>query len=168
MYARTKYVLLDDPLSAVVCTLLNSLLRVISCSMQDSHTARALFENLLCGPLFANRTIVLVTHHVELVLPATAYLIRMLDGRIDAQGTPKDLRARGVLEEITHDESVHAVEQEEAVQTKEGEDPRAEALKGDAAATKDKRKSPRKLVKDEHREEGSVKWSIYNTYLKAT
>jgi len=92
----------------------------------------------------------------------------MLDGRIDAQGTPKDLRAQGVLEEITHDENVHAAQQEEAVQAKESEDPEAEALKDDAATVKDKKKGPRKLVKDEHREEGSVKWSIYNTYLKAT
>ena len=91
----------------------------------------------------------------------------MLDGRIDAQGTPKDLRARGVLEEITHDETVHAAQQEEVIQAKESEEPEAEASKGDVAAAKDK-KSPRKLVKDEHREEGSVKWSIYNTYLKAT
>ena len=92
----------------------------------------------------------------------------MLDGRIDAQGTPKDLRAQGVLEEITHDESVHAAQQEEAVQAEESEDPEAEVLKDDAATVKDKKKGPRKLVKDEHREEGSVKWSIYNTYLKAT
>jgi len=92
----------------------------------------------------------------------------MLDGRIDVQGTPKDLRAQGVLEEIAHDENVHAAQQEEAVQTKEIEDPEAEALKDDDAAVKDKKKSPRKLVKDEHREEGSVKWSTYKTYLKAT
>jgi hypothetical protein len=92
----------------------------------------------------------------------------MLDGRIDVQGTPKDLRAQGVLEEITHDENVHAAQQEESVQAKESEDPEAEALKDGAATVKDKKKSPRKLVKDEHREEGSVKWSIYNTYLKAT
>jgi hypothetical protein len=92
----------------------------------------------------------------------------MLDGRIDVKGTPKDLRAQGVLEEITHDENVHAVQQEEVVQTKTGEDLEAEVLKDDGAATNDKKKSPRKLVKDEHREEGSVKWSIYNTYLKAT
>ena len=30
VYARTKYVLLDDPLSAVVCALLNSVFEVIS------------------------------------------------------------------------------------------------------------------------------------------
>jgi hypothetical protein len=92
----------------------------------------------------------------------------MLDGRIDAQGTPKDLRARGVLEEITHDENVHAAQQEETVQAKEGEEPEIEVLKDDDTAVKEKKKSPRKLVKDEHREEGSVKWGIYNTYLKAT
>jgi hypothetical protein len=92
----------------------------------------------------------------------------MLDGRIDTQGTPKDLRAQGVLEEITQDESVQAAQQEEVVQAKDGEDLEAEALKDDSSPTKDKKKSPRKLVKDEHREEGSVKWSIYNTYLRAT
>ena len=90
----------------------------------------------------------------------------MLDGRIDVQGTPKDLRAQGVLEEITHDETAHA-SQEEPAQARESEDPEVEALKDDSATAKDK-KTPRKLVKDEHREEGSVKWSIYNTYLKAT
>ena len=168
VYAQTKYVLLDDPLSAVVRTSLNFMFKTISQFMQDSHTARALFDKLFCGPLFANRTVVLVTHHIELVLPAAGYLIRMLDGRIDAQGTPKDLRAQGILEEITHDESVHAAQQEEAVQVKEGEDLEVEVLKDDAAPAKDKKKSPRKLVKDEHREEGSVKWSIYNTYLRAT
>lgn len=91
----------------------------------------------------------------------------MLDGRIDAQGAPKDLRARGVLEEITQDETIHAAQQEEVVQAKEGEEPEAEAPKVDVTTAKDK-KSPRKLVKDEHREEGGVRWSIYNTYLKAT
>ena len=41
IYAPTKYVLLDDPLSAV-----------------DSHTARFLVEKLLRGPLIAGRTVV--------------------------------------------------------------------------------------------------------------
>lgn len=91
----------------------------------------------------------------------------MLDGRIDIQGTPKELRAQGVLEEITHDEAVQASQQEEPTQARESEVPEVEALTGDTAVAKDK-KTPRKLVKDEHREEGSVKWSIYKTYLKAT
>lgn len=169
VYARTKYVLLDDPLSAVVCISRNSIIKAISRPMQDSHTARVLFEKLLCGPILANRTVILVTHHVELVLPATAYLIRMLDGRIDTQGAPENLRTQGILEDITLYENVNAAQQQEVVQVKESTDPETEGgLKDDVPTTKGKKKSPRKLVKDEHREEGSVKWSVYNTYLKAT
>lgn len=46
---------------------------------------------------------ILVMHHVELVLPGTYYIIRMLDGRIDTQGMAKNLRARGVLGDIAQD-----------------------------------------------------------------
>ena len=41
---------------------------------------------------------ILVTRHVEVVLPETFYLIRMLDGRINTQGTVKDLCACGILD----------------------------------------------------------------------
>ncbi|KAF8153792.1 multidrug resistance-associated ABC transporter [Crassisporium funariophilum] len=147
VYAHTKYVLLDDPLSAV-----------------DSHTSRFLYERLLRGPLLANRTVVLVTHHVELVLPGAFYLVRMLDGRIDTQGTVKDLRAQGLLEGIEHDAAVDAHKEELIV---------AETIAVEEAAegspkTDEAIKKPRKLIKDEHREIGGVKWSIYNSYLRAS
>ena len=123
----------------------------------------------ICGPILTNRTVVLVTHHVELVLLATAYLVRMLDGHIDAQGTSTDLRAQGLLEQITHSENVHAAQQQETGRGEESKELEVkEGLKGDVAATKGKRLSSRKLVKDEHRDEGSVKRSVYNTCLKAT
>ncbi|KAJ8589109.1 P-loop containing nucleoside triphosphate hydrolase protein [Rhizopogon salebrosus TDB-379] len=149
VYARTKYVLLDDPLSAV-----------------DSHTARFLYERLFRGPLMANRTVILVTHHVELVLPGTYYVVRMLDGRIDAQGTVKDLRAEGILDNIAQD-SAAEVKAEEPVAATEAP---IEALEDGADADKpvEAKKKPRKLIKDEHRETGGVKWSIYNAYLKAS
>jgi hypothetical protein len=152
----------------VVSTPLNCISKGISKSTQDSHTTRVLFKKLFQGPLFANCTIIIITHHVELVLPATVYLVCMLDSRINVKGTPKDLCVQGVLEEITHEENIYAAQQEVVVQTKTGKDPEAEVLKDDCATTKDKRKSPMKLVKDEHCEEGSAKWSIHNTYLKAT
>ncbi|KAJ7655558.1 hypothetical protein DFH06DRAFT_1200413 [Mycena polygramma] len=151
VYAKTKYLLLDDPLSAV-----------------DSHTARTLYEKCLCGPLLANRTVVLVTHHVELVLPGAYYLVRMLDGRIDTQGTVKELRAQGVLDDIAHEAAVEVKKEEfelavaEAVPATEVND--ADAGAKDAEETK----KPRKLVKDEHREEGGGKWVVYKSYLKAS
>lgn len=102
-----------------------------------------------------------MTHHVELVLPGASFLVRMLDGRIDTQGLIKDLRAQGVLEDITHDANVDA--HEEAVAAAEVEATEAP----DDEDVKPDKKPARKLVKDEHREEGSVKWSIYKRYLQA-
>ncbi|KAK0184808.1 hypothetical protein F5146DRAFT_1073739 [Armillaria mellea] len=137
VYARTKYVLLDDPLSAV-----------------DSHTARFLYERLLLGPLLANRTVVLVTHHVELVLPGTYYLVR----------TVKDLRAQGLLDEITQEAALEA--HEEQIQAEHTTEDTVEAITD--KPTDIEAKKPRKLIKDEHRETGGVKWSIYKSYLKAS
>ncbi|KAG6914943.1 hypothetical protein DXG01_014337 [Tephrocybe rancida] len=80
VYSRARYVLLDDPLNAV-----------------DSGNAGWIVENLLKGELLEGRTI-LVTHHVDLVLPVAHYLVRMLGVRIDTQDTIEDLRAQGVLD----------------------------------------------------------------------
>ncbi|KAJ6562830.1 hypothetical protein DFH09DRAFT_1035588 [Mycena vulgaris] len=143
VYARKKYVILDDPLSAV-----------------DSQTSRFLYEKCLRGPLLANRTVILVTHHVELVLPGAHYIVRMLDGRIDTQGVVAELRAQGVLDEITHEAAVE-VKKEELTLPADTVDP--ETLGGQVEA-----KKPRKLVEDEHREIGSVKWPVYQTYLAAS
>ena len=86
----------------------------------------------------------------------------MLDGRIDTHGTVKDLRAQGVLEAIEHDSAVETYKEE----IKEAEEAATNDV--DAAETADEPKKPRKLIKDEHREVGGVKWSIYNSYLKAS
>ena len=111
---------------------------------------------------------ILVTHHVELVLPGAYYLVRMLDGRIDTQGTLIELRAQGVLDGIANSEEVkvHEDEQEAAAETPNTEEIAAEVVEGTHPASETKK--PRKLVKDEERQEGGVKWNIYNTYLKAS
>lgn len=83
----------------------------------------------------------------------------MLEGRIDTQGTIQELRDQGVLDSIAQDEAVQVAVQE-SDKTPLGEDspdPRAQDLR-----------APRKLIEDEHREAGSVKWLIYKTYLEAS
>ncbi|KAG8824518.1 hypothetical protein FRC19_001616 [Serendipita sp. 401] len=153
VYARSKHVLLDDPLSAV-----------------DSHTARHLVEKLIQGPLMANRTIILVTHHVDLVLSSAYYFVRMLDGRIDTQGTITELRSRGLLDSFVQD--AQAEQQPEIVTAEElaivasEESPSAETAKPGEPPVKIKK--PRKLVEAEERAEGAVKWSVYTAYFKAT
>lgn len=92
----------------------------------------------------------------------------MLDGRIDTQGPVKELRARGVLDDITHDEAAEAAkeEQEAAEEAAIEEAPKTDEPEGDEPSVKGK--APRKLIEEEHRETGTVKWSIYKTYLKAS
>ncbi|KAJ7161745.1 P-loop containing nucleoside triphosphate hydrolase protein [Mycena filopes] len=107
---------------------------------------RLLFDKLLRGP---SESYILVTHHVDLVLSGAHYLVRMLDGRIDTQGTVQDLRAQ--------EEPPAALE--DAIADLDADD--------DPEAAK-KASKPRKLVKDEHRAVGGVKWVIYTRYLKAS
>ena len=98
---------------------------------------------------------------MQLVLPGAFYLIRMLDGRIDTQGTVKELQGQGLLKEIEHDATVETYKKELVVAAavigvEESSDPTKAS------------KKPRKLVADEHRAIGSVKWSIYESYLRAS
>ncbi|TFK44030.1 multidrug resistance-associated ABC transporter [Crucibulum laeve] len=145
VYARTKYVLLDDPLNAV-----------------DSDTARILYESLICGPLLAGRTVVLVTHQVALVLPAAHYVVSMLNGRVNYQGTVEELQSRGLLHNIPAYLAIPDSNQEHHRPNDIIDDDKVEGQKTSGV------KAPRKLVEDEHRETGSVKLHVYSSYLKAS
>jgi hypothetical protein len=90
----------------------------------------------------------------------------MLDGCIDAKGTVKDLRAQGILDHIAQD-STADVKEEEPVAAIEAPIEAQEDI-AEAETSAESKKKPRKLIKDEHREAGGVKWSIYNAYLKAS
>lgn len=90
----------------------------------------------------------------------------MLDGRIDTQGTVDDLRAQGVLEAIQQDGTVQVHEEQTVAKSESPIDP--VGTEDDPAKPAEGSKKPRKLVEDEHREAGGVKWSIYKTYLEAS
>ncbi|CEQ41154.1 SPOSA6832_02846 [Sporobolomyces salmonicolor] len=72
IYAPTAHVLLDDIFSAV-----------------DGGTAQHLVEHLFRGPLFEGRTVVLITHHVDLALPLAAYCISLAAGHVASHGPVK-------------------------------------------------------------------------------
>lgn len=44
-----------------------------------------------------NRTVILVTHHVELVLPCVSWVVKLSEGEIEAQGSVEHLRESGAL-----------------------------------------------------------------------
>lgn len=84
----------------------------------------------------------------------------MLDGRIDSQGTIQDLRAQGILADLAATADVELKEESVPV----GSDDKTI----DDAAPKDsigEAKKPAKLIEDEKREIGAVKWHIYGTYI---
>lgn len=131
---------------------------------------RFLYDHLFQGPLLRSRTVVLVTHHIELVLPGAYYVVRMLDGRVDLQGTARELRARRVLDDIAQEGALISKEigEDVIVETSTGDDGTGIGKVLEAEAETTTRKEPRKFVKDEERAAGSVKWAIYKTYLQAS
>ncbi|CAE7143619.1 unnamed protein product [Rhizoctonia solani] len=138
VYARTQFVILDDILSAV-----------------DSHTAEHIVQRCLRGPLLRNRTVVVVTHHIDLVLPAAGWLVQLNDGRVEAQGTLQQLRESGaILQARDLDTRQFTIE---------------ETVDEDHAANNAEieKKPAKKLVDDEARSTGSVKAGVYRTYLSA-
>jgi len=88
----------------------------------------------------------LVSHHVELLLPITDYIVRILDGRIDAQGTPAELREAGALDGLITIEGAE-VAAEEPVVSSSSQDKEVEMVEEAESAKKDRKKGPgKKLV----------------------
>ncbi|KIJ91363.1 hypothetical protein K443DRAFT_14467 [Laccaria amethystina LaAM-08-1] len=113
----------------------------------------------LCDLLFANQIVVLIAHHVELVLAAANYLVRMLDNRTDTQGPIQDLRAQGILEKFMLNAAVEVGKEELRGAVVVAGD--LEVFDGAPKSPLEETKKPRKLVKDENRATEGVVWSIY-------
>lgn len=91
----------------------------------------------------------------------------MLDGRIDEQGVISELREKGILDYIVRDAATRLEEEEKQEELQEPTADEAAAKIAKAEGKKDDA-TPRKLVKDEMRQEGAVKWTVYKSYLKAS
>jgi len=70
----------------------------------------------------------------------------MLDGRIDAQGPIQDLRAQGILQNITLDTAVDVKKEELKEAVVAAGDP--EVFDGDPKSPIEDTKKPRKSIKD--------------------
>lgn len=165
IYSNSKHLLLDDCLSAV-----------------DSHTALAIYEEALTGPLCAGRTVILISHNVALTISQAAQVIVMDNGRITAQGLPAELAARGLLgnEELVNSSaaaSTSATRVPSSVNlAKQASEPAASLL-DDKIATIDssstdasdneegRQKTDGKLIVEETKAEGRVKTEVYVFYM---
>ncbi|KAK6347368.1 hypothetical protein TWF696_007434 [Orbilia brochopaga] len=155
VYSRAGILIFDDIFSAV-----------------DAHVGKEIFNKCLTGDIMKGRTRIVVTHHVQLCLPKTDYIVELRDGRIERAATVADLKRTGSLTKL--------IQQEDETQPKDqAEENAIETLptipngqsNGHAAATNGvptEVKKPREFTKKEFREKGAIKFSVYKKYIGAS
>ncbi|CAE6493905.1 unnamed protein product [Rhizoctonia solani] len=174
VYSRASILLLDDVLSAV-----------------DAHTASHLFEKCLRGPLMSGRTVILVSHH--LVAPGASYVVALDNGRVLFTGPQSKFIGSSVMQRISHSTEIGEKEEpaEETIEefaeaAAHSTEPSGVSVSGESDAatlvksisvTKDnsasdesasaKKTTPRKLIEDEARAVGRIRWEVWQTYFKA-
>jgi ABC-type multidrug transport system fused ATPase/permease subunit len=137
-YSKSPIVLLDDPLSAV-----------------DAPTARHLLQQCILN-LFQDRTVILVTHAVQLVFPNAQYVVVMKNGNVLSQGSPDDVVKDSKASTIVASEmAIGQALKESCAQEK--------ALYQDVPL-----KSKRPEENREGKAAGAVKWKTYKAYLVAS
>ncbi|KAJ5631461.1 uncharacterized protein N7484_011561 [Penicillium longicatenatum] len=163
LYSRAGILIMDDIFSAL-----------------DAHTGRHVYEHALTGELGRGRTRVLVTHHVALCLPLTDYSVLLENGRVKYAGTIDDLRKSNHLDDILREEqAAEELDKKIPDDQKDANDVdggtlqkvisntphqrQSDATNGNSTApTKD---TPKKFIKDETKEKGSVRLAVYKTYF---
>ncbi|KAH6648570.1 ABC transporter [Truncatella angustata] len=129
VYSQSRILLLDDPLAPL-----------------DHNTAETIVQKLFRGSLVEGRTVVLVTHRVDLVTHLADQVIEIQDGKgriLDIDEIPEQI---ATSKSANNPEEAHEAE------------PSAEEQD---AAIRDK------FIEEEHRKDGGVVLSVYWTYIRA-
>ncbi|VDB88774.1 unnamed protein product [Peniophora sp. CBMAI 1063] len=148
VYSRASILLFDDVLSAV-----------------DAHTANHIFKKCLKGDIMQGRTVVLVSHHVQLCAPGAAFVLALDNGRAAFVGSGDAFRASDSYASFAAVEATSKPDEDKATPAVEDEDTVTDAvLKGNE---EEKVKTPRKLQEEEARQLGRVKSDVWTMYLAA-
>ncbi|KAI0792249.1 multidrug resistance-associated ABC transporter [Abortiporus biennis] len=168
VYSRASVVLLDDVLSAV-----------------DAHTARHLYNECLRGDLMRGRTVILVSHHIQLCATGAEYVVALDNGRVQFQGARDEFLSSDVLKSLTQsnvtdttdEKEEAAVDSVEEIEKKLPEETTAHSSETsstvaptdgvDSSSPKKEKKAPRKLVEEEKRAVGRISNDIWLAYFKA-
>ncbi|KAH8986771.1 ATP-binding cassette transporter [Lactarius hatsudake] len=177
VYSRASTLFLDDVLSAV-----------------DAHTAHHLYFECLKGDLMRGRTVILVSHHVQLCAPGAIYIVALENGRVLYKGDRQGFQSSGIIdrlaqsgasESLVRDEAEAVAEQaiEEMPLKTEKDDTKVDRPSSTKIQSEDsssgaenpivdaepspKKKGPRKLVEEETRAVGRIGRPVWETYFKA-
>ncbi|KAJ5156675.1 hypothetical protein N7492_009478 [Penicillium capsulatum] len=164
LYSRAGILVMDDIFSAL-----------------DAHTGRHVYEHALIGELGLNRTRILVTHHVGLCLPSTDYSVLLENGCVKYAGTIDELQKSNHLADILREEGANeevdkspsnqdlagdlGADAESSLQKVVSNTSHRHSTTAQNEASNGPQQKPKKFVEDEKREVGSVKLSVYKTYL---
>jgi hypothetical protein len=171
-----------------VCTELSAqatgVLIIFSLSV-DAHTAHHLYYECLKGDLMKNRTVILVSHHVQLTAPGASYIVALDNGRLQFQGSQADFMTSKVLQSLSQSGATDAADESEEAKVPDVEDIAAGETTLDNSADKsdtnstaaptavdvevklEQKKAPRKLIEEEKRAVGRIGKDIWMTYLSA-
>ena len=133
----------------------------------DMHTAQHIVAKCLSGFLTADRTIVLVTHHVSLCLPVATYIIELSYGKTVMNDFMKTLRDDGLLEAAVQREHASVIENVDEKEPTDVLANEADALGNTVRRTTTGIKRSGKLIEVEARAEGRVSARTYMTYIRA-
>ena len=161
VYSRASVLFLDDVLSAV-----------------DAHTADHLFTKCLRGELMDGRTVILVSHHVQLCAPGADYIVALDNGRIQFQGDREAFYASGVINGLTQSGAAAGQEEEDVPKILSAEElveativvpSEASSTRSPSTVVADHtpKKAPRKLVEEEKRAVGRIGRDVWLTYIRA-
>jgi ABC-type glutathione transport system ATPase component len=123
------------------------------------------------------RTVILVSHHVQLCAPGASYIAALDNGRVLFEGSKEDFYSSGIMKTLvqssgeTDDKEEKALEKEVETVLAEEVEPQSETSSTIAssapASVKIDRKPARKLVEEEKRAVGRIGLAVWETYIRA-
>lgn len=142
VYSQAEILVMEDIFSAV-----------------DTHVGSWILEKCLAGEICKGRTRILVTHHLDLVIPKASFVVHLGAGGVNYSGVPKKRRDNepqqkvGSGEDGSFNQIVTACD---------------DRLSPDLIASDRKSGDPKKVMQEEVREIGSVKRSVYLAYVSSS
>lgn len=170
VYSRASVLLLDDVLSAV-----------------DAHTAHHIYSKCIKGELMHGRTVILVSHHVQLCLSGAAYVVALDNGQVLFAGEREAFEASPVKGTLVQTMGGAGKKQGAASTSKNPSVPASHSpvstlvqddVEPDPISETSstvinepqvnlERKAPRKVVEDEKRAVGRVSRDVWKLYVKS-
>ncbi|KAF7369227.1 Multidrug resistance-associated ABC transporter [Mycena venus] len=152
VYSRASILILDDILSAV-----------------DVHTATHIYHYCLKGDIMHGRTVILVSHHIQLCADGAAYIVALDQGRTEFQGGPADFRRSDAFRRLLQTRSASTADEPDTPSNLSTPSPPPPTLNSTASKPEKAEKTGKapKFVTDEVSSLGRIPWAVWTTYLGA-